>query len=129
MNPISKVPRLRITSPLLSGIVNAFVWLCVGAVLTSLIVSMTDMKEQMLTTAAFLIHGVASLFGGFSSGKRSGNKGWYHGAILGLLYTLIVVLVGFLGFDAGLGKDTAALLLIAIPAGAIGGMFGVNAKK
>jgi putative membrane protein (TIGR04086 family) len=129
MNPISKVPRIRITSPLLSGIVNAFVWLCVGAVLTSLVVSMTDMKEQTLTTAAFLIHGIASLFGGFSSGKRSGSKGWYHGAILGMLYTLIVVLVGFLGFDAGLGKDTAALLLIAIPAGAVGGMFGVNAKK
>ncbi|MEF3312468.1 TIGR04086 family membrane protein [Paenibacillus sp. GYB004] len=129
MNPISKVPRIRITSPLLSGIVNAFVWLCVGAVFTSLVVSMTDMKEQTLTTAAFLIHGIASLFGGFSSGKRSESKGWYHGAILGVLYTLIVVLVGFLGFDAGLGKDTAALLLIAIPAGAVGGMFGVNAKK
>ena len=129
MNPIDKIPRIRITSPLLAGIVNAFVWLCVGAVLASLIVAMTSVTEQSLTAATFFIHGIASLFGGFSSGKRSGSKGWYFGALLGALYTAIVVLIGFLSFDAGIGKDTAVLLSIAVPAGAIGGMVGVNAKR
>ncbi|PYI53315.1 TIGR04086 family membrane protein [Paenibacillus flagellatus] len=129
MNPISKLPRIRITSPLLSGIVNAFVWLCVGAVVTSLLLTMTDTSEESVTTATFVIHGIASLFGGFSSGKRAGSRGWYHGAILGILYTAIVVLVGFLGFDAGIGQDTAILLALSVPAGALGGMIGVNTKK
>jgi putative membrane protein (TIGR04086 family) len=129
MNPVSKLTRIRITSPLLSGVVNAFLWLCIGAVSASLIVAMTNVTEELLTTATFFIHGIASLFGGFSSGKRSGSKGWYHGALLGLLYTAIVVLIGFLSFDAGIGKDTAVMLSVSIPAGALGGMFGVNAKK
>lgn len=129
MNPITKIPRVRITSPLLAGIVNAFMWLCVGAVLTSLAVTMTSITEDSLTAASFFIHGIASLFGGFSSGKRSDSKGWYNGALLGALYTVIVVLIGFLSFDAGIGKDTAVMLAIAVPAGAIGGMVGVNAKK
>jgi putative membrane protein (TIGR04086 family) len=129
MNSIPKMPRIRITSPILSGIVNAFLWLCVGAVLASLIVAMTDVSEQLITTATFFIHGIASLFGGFSSGKRSDSKGWYHGALLGILYTALVVLIGFLSFDAGIGKDTAIMLAVSIPAGAIGGMFGVNAKN
>lgn len=128
MNLIPKVPRIRITSPLLSGIVNAFLWLCVGAVLASLVVAMTNVAEELMATAAFVIHGFASLFGGFSSGKRADSKGWYHGALLGLLYTFVVVLIGFLSFDAGIGRDTAAMLAISVPAGAIGGMFGVNAK-
>lgn len=129
MNPIPKLPKIRITSPLLSGIVSAFLWLCVGAVVVSLIVTVTSMSEQSLTGATFLLHGIASLFGGFSSGKRAENKGWYHGALLGALYTALVILIGFLSFDAGIGKDTAMLLGISIPAGAVGGMFGVNAKK
>ncbi|RKN83819.1 TIGR04086 family membrane protein [Paenibacillus ginsengarvi] len=129
MNPIDRLPRIRITSPLLSGIVNAFMWLSVGAVLASLVVAMTSITEQSLTAATFLIHGIASLFGGFSSGKRANSKGWYYGAILGAIYTAIVVLVGFLSFDAGIGKDTAVMLSIAVPAGAIGGMVGVNAKR
>ncbi|GAA3408270.1 hypothetical protein GCM10020370_43230 [Paenibacillus hodogayensis] len=97
--------------------------------LVSLIVSATNMTEDSLTGATFLIHGIASLFGGFSSGRRSDNKGWYHGALLGLIYTAIVVLVGFLSFDAGLGKDTAVMLAISLPAAAVGGMVGVNTKK
>lgn len=129
MNPIERFPRFRITSPLLSGVVNAFIWLCIGAVVTSLIVTMTNMTEQSLTRAAYIIHGIACACGGFSSGKRSGSKGWYHGLLLGILYTVLVVLVGFLGFDAGLGPDTAILFGSAVAAGVLGGMVGVNAKK
>lgn len=128
MNPIAKIPRIRITSPLLSGVVNAFICLCVGAVLVSLIVAMTNISEELLTSATFIIHGIASLCGGYSSGKRASSKGWYYGALLGLIYTVLVVLVGFLGFDAGIGKDTFVMLSVAIPAGALGGMAGVNAK-
>jgi putative membrane protein (TIGR04086 family) len=126
---MAKLPRIRITSPILSGIVNAFIVLCVGAVLVSLIVSATSVSEQLLTSATYLIHAVAALCGGFSGGKRASSKGWYYGALLGALYSVLVALIGFLGFDAGIGKDTAILLASAIPAGALGGMFGVNAKK
>lgn len=128
MSSFPKIPRFRITSPLLSGTVTAFVWLCIGAVVASLIVVMTDIREETVSLAAFLIHGIASVFGGFSSGRRAGSKGWYHGFVLGIVYTLIVVLVGFLGFDAGMGRDTAILLSIAAFAGTFGGMIGVNAK-
>lgn len=129
MNPIPKMTRIRITSPILAGIVNAFVWLCVGAVLISLLMNMTNVKEEKLTVFAFALHAIACAAGGFSSGKRADSKGWYYGALLGLVYTTIVALVGFLGFDAGVGLETLALLGISLGLGMIGGMVGVNARR
>lgn len=129
MNPMQKLPNVRITSPLLAGIVSAFLWLCVGAVLASVIVSATSVSERTLAGATFLIHAIAALFGGVASGKRSDKRGWYHGALLGAVYAAIVLLVGFLSFDAGLGKDTALLLAATVPAAAVGGMVGVNLRR
>jgi putative membrane protein (TIGR04086 family) len=121
--------RIKISSPLLAGIVNAFILLCLGAVIISFLMAWTDLKEDRTASFAFALHALACLFGGFSSGKRAQSKGWYHGALVGIVYTVIVALVGFLGYDSSIGTDTLALLGIAAAGGMLGGMIGVNAKK
>lgn len=114
---------------MLGGALTACIWLAVGALLLSLILKLSSMQETLLPMYAMTVHGCASFAGGFSSGRRSGRKGWYFGGSLGLLYALIIILIGFLSVNAGFSSHTWNLLAIVVPAGAIGGMIGVNLRK
>lgn len=129
MNSFTKVPRLRITSPLLSGLMNATICLLAGMIVLSMFLAWTDMKEQSLSSWVYFIHAIASAAGGMASGKRAVNKGWYHGGLAGFIYSIIIVLAGFLGFDAALDAQTLAMLTLSFACGALGGMVGVNRKK
>lgn len=128
MNSFTKVPRIRITSPLLSGLISAAIVLLVGLLVLSILLTWTNMKEQSLTAWVYIIHALASAFGGLSSGKRADKKGWYHGGLAGVIYSVIILLAGFLGFDAGLDAATLAVLSLCFASGALGGMIGVNRK-
>lgn len=128
MNPVTKLPRVRITSPLLSGLLNALITLVLGAVVLSMLLAWTDMKEQSLSLWAYVVHALASCFGGMGSGKRAVSKGWYHGGLLGLLYSVLVVLAGFLGADAEMKFETLIVPAVSLFGGMLGGMIGVNRK-
>ncbi|GIP39227.1 membrane protein [Paenibacillus sp. J31TS4] len=116
-------------SPILSGLLYAFVVMSIAAVVTSLILMLTDQKEDALPTYAYIIHAVALLLGGWVAGKRAEMKGWYYGAVLGVIYALVVILIGFLGFDKGLDLQTLLFTCLSFGVGAIGGILGVNTRK
>lgn len=63
------------------------------------------------------------------SGKRAETRGWYHGGLVGIVYFILIFLVGFLAFDAGLNLQSLQLLGILFASGALGGVLGVNTKK
>lgn len=129
MNPIKNVSKVSVSSPVLGGALTACFWLAAGALLLSLILKFSSMHETSLPMYAMTVHGCASFAGGFSSGKRSGRKGWYFGGSLGILYAIIIILIGFLSVNAGFSSHTWNLFAVVIPAAAIGGMIGVNLKK
>jgi putative membrane protein (TIGR04086 family) len=127
MNPIPRTAKIRISSPLLSGLVWSCIWLGAGALVLSLLLSESAFGEDRLLPAVFCIHGFASLAGGFASARRAGQRGWYHGALNGAVYSALVVLSSFLAADTEWSLKIAALLGITIVTGAFGGMLGVNA--
>jgi putative membrane protein (TIGR04086 family) len=130
MSSVKQAPKAPlIASPLLAGVLFSIIWLAIGALLLSLLLHFTDMKESSLSTNALLIHGFASLAGGFTTGRRSESKGWYNGAILGLLYGAAVILISFLASNAPISLHSAVVLGAALLTGAFGGMIGVNMKK
>ncbi|WP_139990956.1 TIGR04086 family membrane protein [Paenibacillus paridis] len=130
MSSVKQAPKSPlIASPLLAGVLFSIIWLAIGALLLSLLLHFTDMKESSLSTNALLIHGFASLAGGFTTGRRSESKGWYNGAILGLLYGAAVILISFLASNAPISLHSAVVLGAALLTGAFGGMIGVNMKK
>ncbi|MDF2961692.1 MAG: hypothetical protein K0S39_3427 [Paenibacillus sp.] len=116
-------------SPLFSGLMYAMIFMLIGTLMTSLLMLATSMQESSLFSYTMSIHGVAMFVGGLVSGKRSGSKGWYHGGMLGLVYTVIVWIIGFLAYDAGLTGQTLYLLGLSFLSGSLGGMIGVNLKK
>lgn len=129
MDPVQKMSRFRISSPLLSGLVHALIWMIAGSIIVSLLLLWTDLQESRLAAYSFVIHGLAVLAGGLISGRRAGNKGWYHGGILGLSYCFVVMIVGFLAFDAGFNTTTPIMITLCFLLGALGGIVGVNSKK
>ncbi|MDG0790155.1 TIGR04086 family membrane protein [Cohnella ginsengisoli] len=112
---------------MVAGFVWAFIWLGLGTLALSILLYSSSMPETKLLSWVFGVHGAASLAGGFTAAKRSGKRGWYIGAIAGLLYAVAVVLIGFLSQDIGFDSRMGLLGLIAALAGAFGGMLGVNA--
>lgn len=124
---VSKPPNMA--SPLLSGVLFAVIWLAAGALLLSLLLHFSNMKESNLPQYSMFIHGLSAFAGGFVSGKRSGSKGWYYGGLLGLLYGIAILIIGFLAVDSSLSLHSALLLGIVLLTGALGGMIGINIKR
>ncbi|MFC5447225.1 TIGR04086 family membrane protein [Paenibacillus aestuarii] len=129
MNPIKTVSQVRVTSPLMSGLVYAFIMTTIGTLVTSLFLLLSNAQESSLHTLTTIIHAVSLFIGGWVSGKRAGNRGWYYGGMVGLVYFILIFLVGFLAFDAGFNLQSLQLLGILFAAGALGGMLGVNTRK
>lgn len=129
MNTLRKMSQMKVGSPMLAGLLYAFIFMLLCTFVLSLLLWLSNFKEQSLTSAAYIIHGIALLIGGFTAAKRSGSKGWYYGGMVGLLYGIIVILVGFLGFDTSFSVQTLFLLGLCLISAALGGMLGVNARK
>ncbi|MBD2844577.1 TIGR04086 family membrane protein [Paenibacillus sp. IB182496] len=128
MKAIKEVPRLRIASPLLSGLMYAALWLLGCTLLMAGLLYFSGMQEAQLPGYVSGAHALCALAGGFVSGKRAQRKGWSHGISVGLVYGLAIVLIGFLAMDAALTLRTLITLAAAALAGAAGGMIGVNAR-
>ncbi|MDP4095193.1 TIGR04086 family membrane protein [Paenibacillus sp. P96] len=119
----------RVSSPLLSGLFYAFIWMMAGALVLSLLLWLTGMQEQDLSLFTYIIHGISMLAGGFVSGKRSGKKGWYRGGVTGLVYGVAVLVIGFLALDSRMNVQDLLHLSAAFILGAFGGMLGINLSK
>lgn len=86
----------------------------------------TSITEHSLpwSTAAIL---AASSFGGaLFAGREAGNKGLYHGLLVGLVFFLIVWLVAGLFLPGQIMLGTLYKLLIIMAAGGVGGIIGVG---
>jgi len=121
--------KTRLGFPIVRGLTWAFGLMAAGALALSLILAFTGQKESSLPTAAIVIHLIAAFIGGAAAGKHSGSRGWYAGGATGLLYALLLYLIGFLGFDRGFHASALIAAAVAFAVGAIGGIIGVNLKK
>lgn len=107
----------------LSGLLVTLVLLCLLAV-AMLWVDLDDRPARILMDAA---GAVGALAAGFAAGRRAEVRGLVHGGMAGLLFGLVVLLVGLGFFDVGLAP-WAWLVRLAVSTllGAVGGIVGVN---
>ncbi|WP_019120114.1 TIGR04086 family membrane protein [Brevibacillus massiliensis] len=97
-----------------------------GSLLTAILLSFTDLKESSLPYFTYTINIISLLLGGIITGRRCMNRGWYYGGLTGITYFMLVLLIGFLGFDAPMRLMTLFYLLGAFLISALGGVIGVN---
>ncbi len=119
----------RIANPVLSGLCRSFLWMLMGALVLSLLLWGSNLKEQDLSMYTYIVHGIAAAFGGLTAGRRATRKGWYQGCLTGAFYGIIVLLIGFMALDNSPAGADLLWIMVAAAIGALGGMFGVNLQR
>jgi len=110
---------------------QCWIWAIVllGSFILALIFNFTSFPTTQMPLFAHGLNAGAIWAGGFFTAKRSGKKGWYYGGLQGLVYAALIMLIGFLAFDARLMIHPLLFTTLAFGIGALGGIFGVNAAR
>lgn len=111
---------------ILYGVCTILIIVLGTSLLLSLLLRFTSLQESSITWIVLVISMFALFFGGLIAGGKGQEKGWLIGGATGLIFTLIVFLVQYLGYQTNFTlKQTlfhVAYILVAI----IGGIIGVN---
>lgn len=130
MNPMKNVSTgVKAGSPVWRGLLVSLICMAAATMIASAIFKFTGVKESAMTTAVYIIHSVSLFIGGIAAGLRANRRGWYYGGMMGIMYSVIIILIGFLSYDAALTTYTLILFLLSFAAGALGGMIGVNLHR
>ena len=78
--------------------------------------------EYIITAMSF----VGLFGGGFLAGGKAGERGWLLGGVTGLLYSVIVFLFQFLGYDRLFDGAQIVYHICYILIAMMGGILGVN---
>ena len=85
-----------------------------------------NLAEKTVSVAIILIYIAASLFAGFVSGKRMGNRKFLWGLLAGGLYFTVLLCVSLVleHGAAGISGDLVTVFFICAGGGMLGGMLG-----
>lgn len=95
----------------------------------SIILTYTKLSEVLIPfiNSVIMILGISS--GAVFISRKVDSKGWLSGGLVGVLYFLIIFILGILFIkDFTIDKYSLIKGLIAIVTGCIGGMIGINIK-
>lgn len=115
---------------ILKALLISYVLTFVVFIIYAILITYTGVSEKGVDTVALVTAGIAVLLAGFEVGIRARAKGLIFGMLTGVLYCLIMLLIGFTCFG-GVEPDTGKLLLVIISAlgGGVGGIIGINGKN
>lgn len=108
------------------GMLLALALSIIFSVLSGLIYHLTSIPEHTLPWAAALILGASACGGAASAGRNAGNKGLYHGILVGLLFFLAVWLAAGLFMPGQAVLSNLQKFIITLVAGSLGGIIGVG---
>ncbi|WDL96184.1 TIGR04086 family membrane protein [Alicyclobacillus sp. ALC3] len=121
-------PRALRRFPILYGLVWALFYAVIGVLAVSLWVHVHPLATSTITTLAYIIHCASVLFGSIAASRAAGERGWYSGGMVGLLYALLMLGIGLVVYST-FSWDATGLFHVLLMAliGAFGGIIGVNA--
>lgn len=113
-------------SAILYGVITTFVIVLTSSIVLSLLLRFTKIQESSLTWIILALSFLALFIGGFVSGGKGKQKGWLVGGGTGVLFTLLVFLVQFLGYQANFSIQQMSYHIGYIIIAVLGGVIGVN---
>ncbi|MGM7702159.1 TIGR04086 family membrane protein [Pseudalkalibacillus sp. Hm43] len=108
------------------GLVVVLAIIMCSSFLLSLLLRFTSLTEHSLTWVILGLSILALFIGGMVSGKKGKEKGWILGAGTGLLFSVVVFLVQYLGYQVQFDPEQYLYHLGYLLASALGGVMGVN---
>lgn len=110
----------------LYGVITIFSIAVVSSLIFSVILRFTSVEEASLEFIITAISFVTLFLGGFISGGKGKKKGWLVGGLTGFIYTLIILLFQYLGYDQLFTIEQLIYHICFIVTAMMGGILGVN---
>lgn len=120
-------------SPFLSTLIKSigisYLITIVFFIIFAIIMTYTSLQENIIPVANSIIMIISIAIGAIYMALRVESKGWLNGALIGLIYIVILITIRQLIFTP-LQLDGYLMIRIAISliTGSVGGMIGVNLK-
>ncbi|SNX52655.1 TIGR04086 family membrane protein [Thermoanaerobacterium sp. RBIITD] len=112
---------------IITGILIGYIITLAFFIMYAIALTFTSLSELTLPTLTMLITIIGIVVAGALSARNTKSKGWLNGGLAGLLYAIIMLLLGvFFVKDVGPTSAWALKLLWGVILGAIGGMIGIN---
>lgn len=113
--------------PILYGLAWSLFWAVVGTILVGLWAHYGTLAPHAVVVSVYVVHSCAIFLGGAVASRHAGVRGWFYGGLVGLLYSLVMVAIGFVVYNTFI-LDAPGVLRICILTlvGAFSGMIGVN---
>lgn len=109
-----------------------FLSICITLIMIlalSIILSFSDIKENVIMPTVFFISSFSILIGAFLVAKRIDKNGIVYGSILGLIYMIILYLISsIINLNFSLDVNSIIMVVLGVIGGAVGGILGVNLK-
>ena len=118
----------RIFHSALYGILTILILVIIASLVSSVLLRFTTLHEGNFTWALLIFSFIAVFCGGFISGGRSGQKGWLAGAYTAILYSVIIFIIQYLGYDVGFDREQRLIHAGYVLTAIVGGVLGVNVR-
>lgn len=97
------------------------------AVLTAVVMYLSPLSEQYLSTALYYVGFAIVIIGGMVASRAARRLGWLHGGLAGMAAATLAMFFLSLLFPGGLAVgEVFRQAVLAFGAGALGGVIGVN---
>ncbi len=117
---------IRVIKGSLFAIIISTIFLIVFAVL----LTYTNLSETSITPVVLAVVGISILIGSYFSTRKIQQNGILNGAIVGIVYMLILYIISSMIFmDFSLELSSLIMIGCGMIAGIIGGIIGVNVNK
>lgn len=116
----------KMGSSILYGIITIFIVFIICSFIFSILLKFTTVQESSIQFIVTAISFITLFVGGFVSGGKGKQKGWLLGGLTGLVFSLIIFLFQFLGYDRLFNVEQLIYHTCYILTAMMGGILGVN---
>jgi putative membrane protein (TIGR04086 family) len=116
----------HMVSSMFKGLLAILIFIVISSIVLSLILRFSSATEQSLKWVTLALSLVSMFAGGFLTGKKAQVKGWMLGAGTSLMFSLLVFLVQFLGYQTTFNSMQYLYHGLFMLLCMIGGIMGVN---
>ncbi len=98
--------------------------------LVSILATFQAFSDQLIAIIANSVTALGVFLCGFMSGRHFASRGLIFGAISGIIYALLLLIIGNIASGTmSFGAEALTALAIGILCGAVGGIVGINTRK
>jgi len=106
---------------IMKGTLIAFLCTLIALIIFSILLVYTDISEELIKPVIITVTGISILIGSSIATKKLKKNGLLNGAIIGILYILIIYLISSI-LNSNFAINLVSLIMIGI--GLVGGVLG-----